>query len=96
MSTYYTNRVHKSWNASGTHQHIEFVCQEGTGTHWTPGEVVASIASGNDWRTRGADGSSARIKPLQFCPAPSCLTKPYITTQPDHTTANNLDNLPPC
>jgi hypothetical protein len=96
MSTYYANKVHKSWNSSGTHQHIEFVCQETSGTHWTPGEVVASIELGNEWRTRGTDGSSARIKPLQYCPAPSCLTKPYITTTPDHTTANNLDNLLPC
>jgi hypothetical protein len=96
MSTYYTNKVHKTWNASHTHEHIEFVCQEGSGTHWTPTEVVASIEAGNVWRTRGTDGSTALIKKLSYCPAPGCLTKPYITTAPDHTVANNLDKLPPC
>jgi len=96
MSTYYTNAVHKVWSVNASHQHIEFVCQEGSGTHWTPGEVITSIAAGHVWRTHGKDGSSAIIKPLQYCPAPGCLTKPYITTSPDHTTANNLDNLPPC
>jgi hypothetical protein len=96
MSTYYTDKVHKSWNASGTHQHIDFVCQETSETHWTPSEVVASIDAGNVWRTRGADGSSAVIHKLTYCPAAECLISPYITTNPDHTTANNLDNLPLC
>jgi hypothetical protein len=47
VSTYSTNAVHKGWNANATHQRIEFVCQEGPGTHWTPGEIIASIAGGN-------------------------------------------------
>lgn len=96
MSTYYANKVHKSWNASGTHQHIDFACEENSGTHWTPSEVVASIALGNVWRTRGADGSTAVIHRLPACSVAGCPISPYITTRPDHTTANNLDNLPLC
>jgi len=30
------------------------------------------------------------------CPAQHCPATPYITTAPDHTVANNLDNLLHC
>jgi Protein of unknown function (DUF3892) len=96
MSTYYVDKVHKSWNSSHTHEHIDYACVESSGTHWTPTEVVASLNAGNEWRTRGRDGATAKIRPLVYCPHNACYAKPYITTSPDHTTSNNLDNLPAC
>jgi hypothetical protein len=30
------------------------------------------------------------------CPMPPCSASPYLTTAPDHTAANNLENLPRC
>ncbi len=87
-------RVRKEWSNDRTHLHIEGVCTV-DGAHHTRREVVDSIAAGNRWVTSGG-GSTAVIKPIQFCPAYRCTATPYITTAPDHTTANNLDNLPPC
>lgn len=94
--TIYVNRVHKVPSSDGVHQHIGWVCREDGGGTATPAEVIASMDRGNDWRTRASDGTTAKIKPLTFCPASGCLHKPYITTAPDHSAANNLDNLPPC
>lgn len=88
------DKVRKETAANGSHKHIEGVCTT-DGVHHTRAQVVASINGGEDWHT-SAGGARARIKPLSFCPAPACLAKPYITTAPDHTTANNLENLPPC
>lgn len=93
---YYVNRVHKASASDRTHQHIVWVCLEGSATHYTRAEVVNSINRGDDWRTRGPDGSSARIKSKTYCPHGACMETPYITTEPDHTVVNNLDNLPAC
>ena len=50
---------------------------------------------GQDWRTYGG-GTYAVIHKISYCTAAGCYLSPYITTAPDHTTANNLDSLPPC
>jgi hypothetical protein len=55
----------------------------------------AGIDAGEDWKTYGG-GRSAQIRKISYCPAPGCYLTPYITTSPDHTTENNLDNLPLC
>jgi Protein of unknown function (DUF3892) len=85
-----------SWERSddGSHEHIKGVCTS-AGISYTRREVVDSIAAGNEWVT-SRNGSSARIKPMDFCPAARCIARPYITTAPDHTTVNNLENLPRC
>lgn len=87
-------KVKKETAPDGSHRHIEGVCTT-DGVHHTRAQVVASINVGNVWRT-SAGGTSAVIKPLPYCPNPTCYAKPYITTAPDHTTTNNLENLPPC
>lgn len=87
--------VRKEWSSDNTHQHIEGVCTDAA-LHYTRAEVVAGINRGESWVTKGSDGSTATIKKLKYCPATSCLATPYITTAPDHTTVNNLDNLPAC
>lgn len=87
-------KVRKETSTDGTHRHIEGVCTS-DGTHHTRAHVVDSINAGEAWYTSGG-GSQARIKPLTYCPAQGCPAKPYITTAPDHVTANNLENLPPC
>ena len=85
----------KEMAPDGRHQHIRAVCLQ-DGSSYTRSQVVVSLRSGEKWYTRGADGSRAEIKISAYCPAPSCYESPYITTAPDHTTTNNLDNLPPC
>lgn len=94
--TYTVTKVRKEWSyVPRTHEHIEGVCTT-DGTHYTRKQVVDSMGRGDTWSTRGPDGSSARIKPANGCPVNECPATPYITTAPDHTTANNLDNLPSC
>jgi hypothetical protein len=89
-------KVHKEASPDGTHQHIAQVCTE-IGLHYTRAEVVAGLDRGETWKTWAAGATSpAEIRRLKFCPESGCVTSPYITTAPDHTTANNLDNLPPC
>lgn len=87
--------VRKESSADGTHQHIAGVCTD-IRLYCPRAEVVAGIDRGEAWSTKGPDGSQATIKKLRFCPAPACMVTPYITTAPDHTTRNNLDNLPAC
>jgi Protein of unknown function (DUF3892) len=87
-------RTRKETSQDGTHRHIEGVCTT-ENLHYTRKEVVDSIAAGNRWVT-SAGGSTAVIKPMSYCPAANCYAAPYITTHPDHTTANNLENLPAC
>lgn len=87
-------RVRKEWSEDRTHQHLEGVCITG-GTHHTRRQVVDSINAGNVWVT-SAGGITALIKPIRWCPRPACIASPYITTAPDNTTANNLENLPLC
>lgn len=87
-------KVRKETSSDGTHRHIAGVCTEG-GTYYTRKEVVDGIDAGQVWVT-SAGGKTARIKKLTYCPAPACYATPYITTAPDHTTQNNLENLPAC
>lgn len=87
-------KVRKEQSADRSHEHIEGVCTV-DGVHHTRAAVVASIGAGQVWVT-SAGGSTATIKPMRFCPAPACLATPYITTAPDHTTLNNLENLSRC
>ena len=92
MAKFIVTRVRKELSSDGTHQHIEGVCVA-SGLHYSRRDVVASIAAGNIWVTSGG-GREARIKPMPHCPR--CDAAPYITTAPDHTTANNLEFLPLC
>jgi hypothetical protein len=87
--------VRKEASADGTHRHIEGVCTT-EGTHYTRREVVESIARGNLWMTRSAGGSTAVIRPINYCPASGCPAAPYITTRPDDQRDDNLENLPAC
>jgi hypothetical protein len=87
-------RVRKELSADGTHRHIQGVCTDG-GVYYTRQRVVEGIQNHENWQTYGG-GRYAQIKPLSYCPAANCIAKPYITTHPDHTVANNLDNLPQC
>jgi len=89
-------KVRKEWSQSPRlHEHIEGVCTA-DGTHYTRAAVVAGIRRGESWVTSGG-GSTARIRELARCSAEAgCPATPYITTAPDHTTANNLENLPRC
>jgi len=88
------NRVRKELSSDRSHEHIEGV---GTveGAHYTRAELAASIDSGEAWYAVGA-GQAARIKKVSYCPRPACMARPYITTAPDHTAANNLENLARC
>jgi hypothetical protein len=88
-------RVRKEPAADGRHRHIKDVCLE-DGSSCSRAEVVRGLDLGQKWFTRGKDGSYAAIKRIQKCPFAGCMLTPYITTAPDHTTTNNLDNLDPC
>lgn len=87
-------KVRKERSPSGTHDHIEGVCTSG-GTHYTRAQVIAGIDRGENWHTDAA-GRTARIRKVGQCPYSGCPLSPYITTAPDHTVSNNLENLPPC
>jgi hypothetical protein len=87
-------RTRKEPSPGATHQHIAGVCSI-EGVYSTRARVVAGIDRGEPWTTSGG-GSTARIKKITFCPHAGCYERPYITTAPDHTTANNLENLPAC
>ena len=84
----------KELSSDGSHRHIAGVCTTDR-LYYTRAQVVAGLDRGELWETFGG-GARARIRKIQFCPHGSCLLSPYITTAPDHTAANNLDNLPPC
>lgn len=87
-------RVRKERSADGGHEHIGGVCTT-DGAYFTRSYVAARIDAGEAWWSSGG-GQLARIKKITYCPRPACLASPYITTAPDHTTANNLENLPTC
>jgi hypothetical protein len=72
--------------------HLEGVITD-SGIHYTRKEVVDSISAGNTWKT-SADGYSATIHKLSYCPRGACLASPYIATNPDSTKKDNLENLP--
>ena len=77
------------------HEHIAGVCTA-NGRYYTRGQVVDGINRGESWVTAGG-GPTALIRELTHCTVVhGCLATPYITTAPNDTDANNLDNLPPC
>jgi hypothetical protein len=94
MATLTVTKVRKESSSDRTHQHIEGVCTSG-GTHFTRKEVVDSINAGNTWST-SADGYTATVEVISYCPKPNCLAKPYIKTKPDSTKKDNLENLDLC
>lgn len=94
MATYTVTKVRKELSSDGTHRHIEGVCTA-SGTHYTRKEVVDSINEGNTWKT-SADGYTATIKEIKYCPKSGCLATPYIETNPDSTKKDNLENLDSC
>ncbi len=94
MATYVVTKVRKEVSADGTHRHIEGVCTSAN-VHYTRREVVDSIDAGNAWKT-SADGYEAVIKKIPYCPRPACYASPYITTKPDSTKKDNLENLDLC
>ena len=87
-------RVHKEPSADGSHEHIEGVCTV-YGTYVSRVYVARRIEIGDAWYS-SADGVSARIRRIPRCPHARCHATPYLTTAPDHTRANNLENLPRC
>lgn len=86
-------RVRKEATNDG-HRHIEGVCTT-DGVHYTRAQVVDGINRGEDWHTYFG-GQRAQIRPIRFCPRPACIAAPYITTRPDNSLDNNLENLPEC
>lgn len=93
----YVTKVRKESAGSGAdrHSHLVGVCVA-EGAFYSNAQVVASINGGQEWRTRAADGSSAVIEPLRFCPHSACVHSPYLTTKADKSRPDNLDNLPLC
>lgn len=87
-------KVRKELSTDGGHRHIEGVCTA-DGSHFTRRHVADAIDRGEVWYSQGG-GTTARIKKITYCPRPACFASPYITTAPDHTTANNLEDLPEC
>jgi Protein of unknown function (DUF3892) len=94
MTEYLVTNVRKQLSADGSHSHIVGVCTQGL-IYYTRQEVVDSINEGNIWKTQ-ADGYQARIGVVEHCPDPRCLASPYITTNPDSSEMDNLENLNPC
>jgi hypothetical protein len=92
MATYTVTRVRKETSSDGSHRHIEGVITD-AGVHYTRQQVVTSINAGNTWKT-SAGGYSATIRPVNYCHRASCYASPYITTNPDSTGLDNLENLP--
>jgi hypothetical protein len=73
-------KVRREWSADRTHRHLEGVCAT-SGVHYTRKQVVDGINRGEDWHT-SAGGKTAKIKPMHYCPSPTCFASPYITTLP--------------
>jgi hypothetical protein len=85
------NRVRKETSSDGTHRHLEGVCTTAN-LHYTRKAVVDSIKAGDHWTTVGG----GVIRPINKCPVARCMATPYITTRPDESLDNNLENLPLC
>ena len=94
MAEYTVTKVRKELSADGKHKHIKGVCTK-DGTYYSRKEVADSINAGNTWKT-SADGYTATIKVIKYCPKSGCLATPYIETNPDSTKKDNLENLDLC
>jgi hypothetical protein len=71
------------------HQHIAAV-ELANGARYTRAQVIDYIGQGYEFYTY-MSGRRARVY-VHHCPR--CFSRDYITTTPDGTVANNLDNLP--
>ncbi len=94
MARYTVTRVRKERSADRTHEHIAGVCTQANG-YYTRQQVVDSINAGHTWVT-GAEGYTAIIETMNFCPKPNCYASPYIKTNPNSTKKDNLENLDRC
>lgn len=86
--------VRKELSDDRSHEHIEGVCTADR-THYTRMHVANRIDGGEEWYSSGG-GTLARVRKVAKCPKPACYAVPYLTTEPDNTTLNNLENLPRC
>lgn len=95
MATFYVEKVRKEYAGKDDdrHEHIIGVLV-GDGTYYTNAEVETSLNAGNVWYTYVPKEPSATIQVKSYCPQWVCYHKPYLTTEADHTTKNNLENLP--
>ena len=75
--------------APQAHQHIAAV-ELSDGTRLTRSQVITYIRQGVEFFTY-VGYQRARVY-VHHCP--TCWSRDYITTTPDGTTSNNLDNLP--
>jgi hypothetical protein len=87
---YTVTHVHMELSDDRTHEHI---AQVWAGTAYTRAEVVSSLRERNTWQT-SAGGYSEIIHPVDSCPRSGCYASPYIRTNPNSVTADNLENLP--
>lgn len=86
--------VRREASVSGSHSHVAGVCTD-SGAYLSRAELLTALDGGELWFTE-ADGRRARIRTTRHCHAPGCSLTPYVTTEPDHTVANDLENLPAC
>lgn len=90
MAAYTINAVRKEPAAVPVaHQHIAAV-RLTNGSTLTRAQVIAHINAGDTFTTVGDPQGRVYV---HACPY--CHSGDYITTHPDGTTTNNLDNLPP-
>lgn len=94
MATDVVTKARKNCVTNRTHRHIGGVCTV-AGVHYSRQEVVSNIHAGNTAGT-SADGYTARITTIKYCPRAGCLATPYIKTNPDRSRLDNLENLPEC
>jgi hypothetical protein len=87
-------RVRKVRAPEGQHEHLAGVCTA-EGSYFSRQEVASSLDAGEEWWSEGG-GTRTRIRKASFGPVQGCLTFPYLTTAPDHSPANNLENLSRC
>lgn len=89
MASYTINAVRKEPVAAPvSHQHIASV-RLTDGSTLTRAQVIQKINGGDTFTTSGYPAGRVYV---HNCPR--CGTGDYITTHPDATTTNNLDNLP--
>jgi Protein of unknown function (DUF3892) len=89
LALYTINAVRKEpAYGPAAHQHISAV-RLTNGAALTRAEVIAHISAGDTYTTIGEPQGRVYVHPC-----PWCGFGQYITTRPDATTTNNLDNLP--
>jgi len=89
MASYTINAVRKQPVAAPvSHQHISEVRTTG-GSTFTRAQVIQKLRAGDTFTTTG--NPQGRVYEHN---CPRCGSGDYITTHPDSTTTNNLDNLP--